>query len=189
MSYLFINNAPMQSVFWPRDNSILKQTLLVLSGVLLLAFAAQLSVPLRPIPLTFQSVTVVLIGMTFGLRYGTYVVAAYLIAGIIGIPVFADYSDGIAKLFGPTAGYLIGFLPAAMLSGYLAQKGWAKTIPGSFGAALLGVCVIFICGVTVLAQSVGMQNAVAFGVMPFIVAEPVKLVAAACIIPLFWKKR
>jgi len=189
MSYLFINKAPMQSIFWPKKNSRLKQVLLVLSGVLLLAFASQLSIPLRPIPLTFQSVTVVLIGMAYGARYGTYVVAAYLLAGILGIPVFADYSDGIAKLYGPTAGYLIGFLPAVLLSGYLAQKGWAKTIAGSFAAACLGVGVIFFCGVTVLAQFIGLHNAIAFGVMPFVVAEPIKLIAAACIIPRFWKKR
>jgi biotin transport system substrate-specific component len=125
--------------------------------------------------------------MAYGARYGAYVVAAYLLAGIIGMPVFADYSDGIAKLYGPTAGYLIGFIPAVLLSGYLAQKGWAKTIAGSFVAASLGVSMIFICGVTVLSQFIGFHNAITVGVMPFVIAEPLKLIAASCIIPRFWK--
>lgn len=188
MTYLFIDNAPMQSIFWPKENTFFKQSLLVLAGVVLLAFASQLSIPLRPVPLTFQSATVVLIGMAYGARYSTYVVAAYLIAGILGIPVFADFSAGFNYIYGPTSGYLIGFLPAAWLSGFLAQKGWAKTVWQSFLATCLGVSVIFICGVSVLSLYIGFQKAIMYGVMPFIVTEPIKLFAASCLIPRFWKK-
>jgi biotin transport system substrate-specific component len=188
MNNLFSLNTPMCSVFWPRDNSLLKQSLLILSGVLILAFASQLSIPLKPIPLTFQSATVVLIGMAYGARNGCYVVIAYLLAGLSGIPIFADFSSGIPKLFAPSAGYLFGFLPAALLSGYLTQKGWAKNVISSFAAACLGVSVIFFFGVTALAQFIGWENAIALGLVPFITTESIKLIAVSCLIPRLWKK-
>ncbi|SRR5579883_1014445 len=181
-------SSPFQSIFWSKESSFLHRASLILAGVFLLAFASQLSIPLQPVPLTFQSVTVILIGMTYGARCGAAVVAAYLIAGACGLPVFADHSGGIQHFFGPTAGYLIGFLPAAYISGYLAQKGWAKSIIRSFMVALLGASVIFLCGLSVLSLSIGWDKAIAVGLMPFIISEPIKLAAASFIIPHCWKK-
>lgn len=188
MNYLSSLNAPMQSIFWPKDNSLIKQSLLIFAGVLVLAIASQLSIPLKPIPLTFQSATVILIGMAYGPRNGSYVVMAYLLAGLCGLPVFADFSAGIPKLFGPSMGYLFGFLPAAWLSGYLAQKGWARGVLSSLAAACLGVSVIFLLGVSALAQFIGWDKAIAFGLMPFVVSEPIKLIAVSFVIPRLWKK-
>src|SRR5579885_144824 len=189
MNYLFSLSSPMQSIFWPKDNSLVKQALLILAGVLVLAIASQLSIPLKPIPLTFQSATVILIGMAYGPRNGSYVVVAYLLAGLFGIPVFADFSAGLSKLFGPSMGYLFGFLPAAFLSGYLAQKGWARNILSSLAAACLGVSVIFILGVAALAKFIGWESAIELGLMPFIVTEPIKLVAVSLVIPRLWQKK
>lgn len=189
MNHLFSLNSTMESIFYPRDNNIIKQTLLILSGVLILACASQLSIPFTPIPLTFQSTTVILIGMAYGARNGCYVVMAYLLAGLCGLPVFADFSGGIHKLFGPSMGYLLGFVPAVIISGYLAQKGWAKHVVSSFVAACLGVSAIFFCGVTVLSLLIGWENAIAFGLAPFILSEPIKLIAVSCLIPRLWKKQ
>lgn len=188
MNHAATINAPLHSTFWP-TNSLIKQTLLILGGVIFLALASQLSVPLRPIPLTFQSATVVLIGLAYGPRFGSYVVALYLLAGFCGIPVYADFSAGPATFFGSTCGYLVGFLPAAFLSGYLAKKGWGKNILTSFFAACLGVAIIFLCGVTVLAQTIGLHDAIAFGVLPFVVSEPIKLLAVSCLTPKLWKQQ
>lgn len=189
MNYLFSLNSPMQSIFWPKENTILKQSLLILTGVIVLAIASQLSIPLNPIPLTFQSATVVLIGMAYGPRNGSYVIMAYLFAGLCGIPVFADFSAGLPKLFGPSMGYLFGFLPAAFLSGYLAQKGWARSVISSLVAAILGVSVIFFFGIIALAKFIGWEDAITFGLMPFIISEPIKLIAVSLVIPRLWKQK
>lgn len=188
MNYLSSINTPLQSILWPKENSLIKQSLLLLIGVMALALSAQLSIPLQPVPLTFQSATVILLGMIYGARLGTYTVLAYLIAGLAGLPVFADFTFGIAPFLGPRCGYLIGFLPAALSGGYLAQKGWAKNIFTSFVAACLSASLIFLLGATVLAQFIGWQNAMALGVMPFMLSEFIKLLAVAGMVPTFWKK-
>lgn len=188
MSYLVPASAPLQNIFWSREHSLLRQSALILTGVFLLAIASQIIIPLLPVPLTLQSATVILIGMAYGPRHSTYVVACYLLLGCLGMPVFADHSSGIACLSGPTAGYLIGFLPAAWVSGYLAQRGFAKTISGSFIAALIGASIIFAFGVPVLALSVGWHQAIAFGLMPFIISEPIKLFALSTLTPNLWKQ-
>lgn len=189
MNYTFGLNSTLHSVFWSKQNTVAKQSLLILAGVIVLAMASQLSIPLIPVPLTFQSATVVLIGMAYGSRRGAYVVGAYLLAGACGLPVFADFSAGILKFFGSTGGYLIGFLPAAWLSGYLSEKGWAKHIATSFIAASLGVSIIFALGVSVLATFIGWKEAIQFGLMPFLLSESIKLIAVSCLIPRLWKKQ
>lgn len=189
MNHALSLSSPYQSIFWPKNNSFIKQTLLILSGVVLLALASRISIPFVPVPLTFQSATVVLIGMAYGARLGTSVIAAYLIAGFCGLPVFTDPFSGFAALKGPTLGYLLGFLPAAYLSGYLAQKGFAKNRVKSFIAACLGASIIFIFGVSVLAQMIGWEKAIALGFMPFIISEPVKLLAVSLFIPRLWKPK
>jgi biotin transport system substrate-specific component len=187
MSYVLSLNTPMQSIFWPRENSLIKQTLLVMAGVITLAISAHISIPLQPVPLTFQSAVVVLIGMAFGARLGMATLATYLIAGVCGLPVFTPSEFNLFSR--PDIGYLIGFLPAVACNGYLNQKGWAKNILTSFISACSGASIIFLFGVTVLSQFVGWHNAIWFGLMPFIVTEPLKLLAVALIVPRFWKKR
>jgi biotin transport system substrate-specific component len=188
MTYLFNSHTQLESIFCSRENSLSKQALLILFGVLLLAIVSQLSVPLRPVPLTFQSTTVILIGMAYGARQGSYVVMSYLLAGICGLPVFAHFSSGITEFYGPTSGYLLGFLPAAWFSGYLAQKGFGKNVVSSFVAALLGDCIIFALGLICLAAAIGIQSAIAVGLLPFLLSEPIKLIAVAYCIPRCFKK-
>ncbi len=180
---------PIQSIFWPRENTLIKQSILILFGVLILAIASQFSIPLNPVPITFQSTTVVLIGMLLGARHASYVMIAYLLAGIGGLPVFAEFSAGPSVLFGPTFGYLLGFLPAAFLCGLLAQKGWGKTVLSSFVATCLGTSIIFLFGVAGLALFTGWERAVAFGLMPFILSEPIKLIVVSYLIPKCWKQQ
>lgn len=189
MNYSFSLNSPLQSKIWAKDTTLFKQISLILAGVFALAIVSNLSIPLLPVPLTFQSATVILIGMAYGARQGSYVILSYLIAGALGLPVFADFGFGMAKFVGPTGGYLIGFLPAAFLSGYLTQNGWGKNIVTSFITACLGASVIFLSGVAVLSSFVGWHNAILFGVMPFIVSEPIKLIAVSILAQRLWKKQ
>lgn len=181
-------NTSWQSIFWPKENTLIKQTILVFAGVLVLAIAAQLSIPMQPIPLTIQSATVIMIGMAYGPRYGTYTVSAYLVAGACGLPVFAGLANGFTAFFGPTAGYILGFLPAVFISGILAQRGWTRNSVMSFATACIGATVIFSSGVAVLASFVGWPHAVEAGILPFMLSEPIKLLAVACLATRCWKK-
>lgn len=188
MNHLLSLNSPLQSIFSSKENTFLKESLLVVCGVLLLALSAHIAIPLQPVPLTFQSATVIFVGMALGGRLGAYTLIAYLIAGACGLPVFADMNTENNFFFGPTSGYLLAFLPAATLSGYLAQRGWAQNLLYSFLGACLGASIIFISGVSVLSLFIGWNKAIAFGLMPFIISEPLKLLAAGFVIPRFWKK-
>ncbi len=184
-----LTTSTLQSIFWPRtqENSFLKQLFIVLGGAILLSLSSQLSIPLQPVPLTFQSITVILLGMALGPRLGFYAVLSYLTAGFLGLPVFANFTGGLHVFFGPTAGYLMGFLPAAALSGFLAQQGFAKSVLTSFISALLGTVIIFSLGVIVLSHYTGWHNAFLFGVKPFMLTELIKLSALALFIPRCWK--
>lgn len=101
--------------------SALTKAALIVFGSLLLAVSAQFKIPLYPVPVTGQTLVVLLIGMTYGPRLGGITMAAYLFEGAIGLPVFAGGAAGMAVLFGPTGGYLFGFLLAAVAMGYLAD--------------------------------------------------------------------
>ncbi len=188
MSAIFNLNYPLISICWPRQNKLVKNLALVLTGVLVLAIASQLSIPLHPVPLTFQSATVILIGMIYGARLGGITIATYLLAGTCGLPVFAEMYSGIATLlFDPTSGYLWAFLPAAVLSGYLAQRGWGKQVISAFAACLLGAVVIFSIGIAVLSHYTGLNQAYTIGLKPFLLTELIKLAVVAMIAPRFWR--
>jgi biotin transport system substrate-specific component len=178
----------LTSVFWPAQHRLARNLGLVLLATALLAGASQLSIPLQPVPLTFQSATVILLGMTLGARLGLAAIMTYLIAGTLGLPVFADFSAGPAVFIGPTGGYLLGFIPAVLVSGYLAQSGWAKTYVGSFVAAIIGVSFIFIAGVTQLAAFIGAHAAWVAGVKPFIATEILKLMLVSIAAKQAWRK-
>jgi biotin transport system substrate-specific component len=180
-------NSPIRSIFWPKKAFLLNRLFITLGGVLLLAFASQLSIPLEPVPLTFQSITVVFIGMAFGKRYGLAIVSTYLALGLLGLPIFADFSGGIVKAFGPTGGYLAGFIPAVWISGYFAEKGASRSIILSFIVASLGTASIFLLGISWLSTFVGWQKAIALGLMPFLLTEMVKLLVLSIVTPRLWK--
>lgn len=164
------------------STSFLKQTLLCSLGIVFLALASHLIIPLQPVPLTFQSAAAIFLGMIMGPRLSGITLIGYLAAGFVGLPVFAA-----STAFGPTLGYLIGFLPGAILSGWLAERGMAKNILQSFMASLAGTAIIFTSGLLVLAQFVGWQHAITFGLLPFIVTEPLKLLTISLVTPRFWK--
>lgn len=188
MGYTLSPSPALQNVVLSSEDSKLRKLLLGLAGVIVLAISSQISVPLFPIPLTFQSATVILLGMAYGPRYGSYIMLAYLAAGFCGMPVYFDLSAGPHVMVGPTGGYLLGFIPAAFVSGYLAKIGFARNIFLSFIAACIGVTIIFALGVLQLSQFVGWHNAITIGFLPFIATEPVKLAAVAIMIPRLWTK-
>lgn len=157
-------------------------------GFCILTFASQLSIPLQPVPLTFQTSAVILLGLLFGSYYAAGSVSLYLLAGACGLPVFANFSAGIIHLYGPTGGYLLGFIPAALLTGYFAKLGFNKSILGCLVASFLAALIYFSCGVLVLSQYVGWENVLMLGVLPFVHTEVIKLSLLSVLIPRTWQK-
>jgi biotin transport system substrate-specific component len=165
----------------------LTKAALVVFGTLLLAISAQFKIPLYPVPITGQTLVVLLIGMTFGARLGGITMAAYLFEGVLGLPVFAGGASGIATLIGPTGGYLFGFLLASVAMGYLAERGMGRTAVSTVAAMIIGNCVIYVCGALWLANFIGFGQAIAAGVLPFLYGDTLKLIIAAGLMPLAWR--
>ena len=144
----------------------------------LTALAAQISVPMVPVPMTLQSLAVVLAGAVLGAGRGSAAMILYLAAAAVGLPVLSDGRSGIEALTGPTAGYLLGFVLAAAAVGVAARRGWlARPIPG---IALLSAAHLLILGLGVawLARAIGWTDALAGGFTPFLPGAILKSVAA-----------
>ena len=154
----------------------------IMIGTALLALSAHIEVPFWPVPLSLQTLVVLLIGFAGGASLGGATILAYLAEGALGLPVFHG-GGGIAYLAGPTAGYLFGFVPAAILVGALAERGAGGGIARIAAALLLGDALIFACGLAWLVPSFGPAKSVAFGLVPFLPAEAVKLALALALAP------
>lgn len=158
------------------NNDLLVDRLLyAFLGAALIFFMAQISIPLDPVPITLQTVAVMLIGLTFERRAAIGAVLTYLTLGAMGFPVFSDFSGGPALLFGPRGGYLIGFLPAVILMAMIQEKGVRNHFLGEALACLAGTAVIFLCGVSWLSTFLGLEKAILAGFVPFIIPGFLKI--------------
>jgi len=168
------------------DISLFKKLVLLIAGVAVLAISAQLKVPFYPVPITMQTLVVMLIGFTFGARLGSYTVLVYLASGAFGAPVFAG-GAGLAYMSGPTGGYLFGFLVAVYLIGYFTEQGYGRTFISTLLLALSGTIVFYLFGVAWLTTILGFEKAVKFGLLPFLYGDVLKLFLLAFSIPATWK--
>jgi biotin transport system substrate-specific component len=173
-----------------KPNSLWMELPILVGFNLLLVACAYVSIPLgfSPVPITGQTFGVLLVAMALGRVRGTGVVLAYLAEGAAGLPVFAGGSAGIHVLFGPTGGYLFGFLAAAYAVSWLAEKGWDRSILTSVGAMAIGYAIIFACGLAMLSFYVPSTILVTTGLTPFIPGMILKIALAAWILPVVWKK-
>lgn len=174
--------------FWPAATGMAalpRALVLMLAGTLVLAISAKVQVPFWPVPVTMQSLAVLVLAMSFGLRLGVATLALYLVQGALGLPVFAS-GAGLAYLAGPTAGYLFGFVAAAAVVGWLAERGWDRTIWLSMAAMTLGTLILMGSGVAWLSTLIGFEQAVASGFTPFIVGGILKIVLGALMLPSVW---
>lgn len=163
---------------------------LVLAGSWLIALSAQVAValPFSPVPVTGQTAAVLLVGALLGSRRGSLAVLAYIAQGLAGLPVFAGGAFGLARLLGPTGGYLLGFVAAAFLVGWLAERGWDRRPLSTAAAMVLGNVVIYTIGALWLAVFVGgLRQAAAVGIVPFIPGDLLKIAVAAVLLPAGWK--
>jgi biotin transport system substrate-specific component len=171
-------------------SSVYAPIVLVVVGVLLLTVSAKLQIPLWPVPMTMQTYVILVVAMAYGTRLGVATVVAYLLAGAVGLPVFAGTPEkgmGVPYMLGPTGGYLAGFLVATCLMGKLAERGWDRRVLSCIVAITVGHIVILACGVTWLAVSLGWANAIVVGLMPFIFATVIKTILAGMTLPMAWR--
>lgn len=164
--------------------SLLIRTLMVLGGSFAIALGAQVSVPMIPVPMTLQTLAILIVGLTYGARMGALTVAAYLAEGAAGLPVFAGGASG-AALIGPTAGFLFGFVAVAFIAGLAADRGVKGFVPTAL-VALAVSAALYVPGVAWLAAFIGVEKAVAAGMLPFIAGDAVKSVIAALVVTGAW---
>jgi biotin transport system substrate-specific component len=162
---------------------------LLISGAALASLLAQVRIPLpfTPVPITGQTFGVLLIGAGLGARRGAASLVLYLALGAAGLPVFAGGEAGVAHLMGATAGYLVGFVAAGWLVGWLAERGWGRGISSSVPLFLIGQAVIYLFGVAWLATLIGLPAALAQGLLPFLPLDAVKVALAAAVLPSTWR--
>jgi len=159
--------------------------MLVALGTALLALSAKINLPLPYVPMTLQTLVVLMIGAAYGWRLGSATVIAYLAEGAIGLPVFAGPVGGLAPLVGPTAGYLAGFVAAAFITGWLSERGWDRSVPRLFVAMGFGHIVILAAGFAWLAfgMKLGVEKAWLVGIVPFVAASVIKNALGAAFVP------
>ncbi len=174
------------TLFPTTDTRWLRDVLLMLMGAAVLALSAKMQIPFYPVPFTMQTAVVLLIGMGFGYRLAAMTVGFYLLQGALGLPVFAN-GGGLAYFASPTAGYLWGFLAAAALMGYLAERGWDRHWGLSLAAMALGHGIILLFGVLWLSQLIGVSAAIANGLAPFWASTILKILLAAVLLPTVWR--
>ena len=166
-------------------NRLLTHLFLTLLGSILLTISAKLQIPFYPVPMTMQTLVVLMIGMSYGAPLAALTIFLYLFQGAVGIPVFAT-GGGLAYMMGPTGGYLVGFFLSATLLGILASNGWGKTWQTTAVAMILGVGVIFAMGISWLTMFIGFKGALINGFFPFIYADFLKIIIASFAMPAAW---
>ncbi len=158
----------------------LRMTVYTSLFVALIAMGAFIAIPLGPVPIVLQNMFVLLAGIILGPVWGLACVGIYLLIGLAGLPVFAGGTSGIGKLFGPTGGYLIAYLPAVFVTGAI-SKGLKKNITADVLAMIIGSLIVYAIGVPWLkiAFSLSWQKAIAAGMVPFLIGDGLKIAAAA----------
>jgi biotin transport system substrate-specific component len=173
--------------FIPRTAVVNIVSVVVGAGVV--GALAQVSIPLWPVPITGQTLGVLVVASLLGLWRGVSAMVLYAAAGAAGLPWFSDASSGVSVILGPTGGYILGFIVAAALTGWLAQRKWDRKILGGIVAFLAGSVSVFALGLPWLAAVLGLtlEQTLEFGLYPFIIGGVIKAVVAAGLIRGGWQ--
>jgi biotin transport system substrate-specific component len=178
----------MIEAVWLRSG-VGREVALILGGSLFIGLAAQLQfvLPFSPVPITGQTFAVLLLGALYGSRRGPATVVTYLALGVMGLPVFAGGAFGVARLVGPTAGYLVGFLAAAFVVGLLSERGWDRKPWTTAVSMTIGNGIIYVAGVLWLSSFVGWEAVLSTGFLPFLAGDALKIALATILLPAGWK--
>lgn len=178
---------PRQGIF---ANKAVHDLVLMVAGSLFVALLAQIRIPLpfTPVPITGQTLGVLLVGSLLGTRLGLFSMLLYLAMGAVGLPFFAGGNSGIAYMQGPTLGYLVSYPIVAALMGWLAERGWDRRVPTTIFAMVIGNIIIYALGVGWLAILRGnLVEAFMLGALPFLIGDGIKILIAAGVLPGAWK--
>ena len=172
--------------------SAVRNAVLVMAGAAFVGLAAQVSIPLpfTPVPLTGQTFAVLLTAAALGMWRGVASMSLYAVAGLAGVPWFAGASTAFkGGALVVSFGYVLGFIAAAALVGWLAERGATRTAPRTAGLMVLGNVVVYALGATWLAAAIGvsLSQAIALGVTPFLLGDALKVALAAGLFPLSWR--
>ncbi|MEA2036228.1 MAG: biotin transporter BioY [Nanoarchaeota archaeon] len=173
-----------------KQRNLLVDTFIVILSVAFLGLMANIRVPLWPVPITMQTFGIFLVAFFFGSRKGLIAMLAYISAGIIGIGVFTGYGSGIKHLIGPTGGYLIGFLGAAFIVGYMIEKGYGRTKKSIFWCMVIGNLTIYflgLIGLWIYLGNIGLWKVLMAGLIPFLIGDVIKILGAVALFPYLWK--
>ncbi len=169
----------------------LKQAVLVIVGILVLAAAAKIKLPMWPVPMTMGTFAVLTIGAAYGARLGFVTILGYMLVGALGFDVFAGSAagaTGLTYMMGGTGGYLVGYVLATVALGMLARAGWDRSVARMGAAMLLGNALIYVPGLLWLGTLYGWDKPILqWGLTPFLLGDAVKLALAAMILPALWK--
>ena len=155
-------------------------------GSLLLAVSAKIQIPLTPVPVTLQTMVLLVMSMFLGWRAAGSASALYLLEGAVGLPVFA-HGSGLIYLFGPTGGYLFGFFVSSLVVGYLSELNWDKSIILTFISLTIGTIIIYCFGVLWLSYLRDMTTAITFGLLPFLTPDLLKICLGSCLVAAGWE--
>jgi len=160
---------------------------LVIAGSMLIAIAGQIKVPLwpNPTPVTLQTLAIFTIAAAYGRNLAVATLIAYLAEGAAGLPVFTN-GGGVANLVGPTFGYLVGFVVAAGITGWAADRGWSRSPVKLWTANMAGTLVVLVLGALWMGILFGSEKMIAWGVGPFIITDIIKATLAAALVPALW---
>jgi len=194
---LTVTKPTLTTTLWPAGQGAslgtrtLRQILLVLIGSAAIWLFAKIQVPFYPVPMTMQTFVILGLGMAYGWRLAGLTVLFYLAQGALGLPVFAGTPEkgvGLAYLMGGTGGYLLGYLPAAVVCGWLAERGWDRSAVTTALAMLIGNALIYVPGLLWLGALFGWDKPILeWGLIPFVLGDLTKLALAAAILPLVWR--
>ncbi len=183
-------SATLRLAVFPHAN-LITDALLVLAGTALVAAAAQISVklPFTPVPITGQTFAVLLVGASLGCVLGTASAMLYLWLGVAGAPIYAHHDSGWSVITSASGGYIVGFVLAAALTGFLAERRWDRRLSSSIGLMLTGNVVIYLVGLPWLAivLNTNLEKTLEYGLYPFIPGDTFKLYLAAAALPGAWK--
>ena len=180
------NNSLVSSLLGKKTNDFVYVLLTSIIGSFLLAISSKVQIPLTPVPVTLQTLVLLVMSMFLGWRGAVGATSLYLFQGAIGLPVFA-HGGGFIILFGPTGGYLFGFLIASLVVGYLAEKGWDKSVVLTFTSMTIGTLIIYLFGVIWLSYLKDLNTALMFGLLPFITPDILKICLGTCLVSAGWE--
>jgi len=180
------NNSLVSSLLGKKTNDFVYVLLTSIIGSFLLAISSKVQIPLTPVPVTLQTLVLLVMSMFLGWRGAVGATSLYLFQGAIGLPVFA-HGGGFIILFGPTGGYLFGFLIASLVVGYLAEKGWDKSVVLTFTSMTIGTLIIYLFGVIWLSYLKDLNTALVFGLLPFITPDILKICLGTCLVSSGWE--